>query len=219
MRRLSRFCFSVFLILFVATLSANAFQASSRFTLENVFDLEYATDPQIAPEGGQVVYVRNFMDIMEDRRRSNLSIINADGTRHRPLTSGNNNNFTPRWSPSGDRLLYASTKESGGVELYMRWMDTGQTAKISNLTESPSGISWSPDGNWIAFTMFVSAEDQPMVSLPGRPEGADWAPSAKVVDKLVYRSDGSGYLEDGIHSRVCDACRRRYTETGYQRKL
>jgi len=170
---------------------------SGQFQLEDVFDLEYASDPQISPDGSRIVYVRNFMDIMNDRRRSNLWIINTDGTRHRPLTSGNNNNFSPRWSPDGNRLLFASTREGDGVELYIRWMDTGQTAKITNLTQSPGGLSWSPDGEWIAFTMFVPRAEKPMVSLPGKPEGADWSEPARVVDKLQYRSDGSGYLKDG----------------------
>lgn len=196
--RLNRFCL-VFLSFFFALQSINSHAqvTGDRFTLENVFDLEYAADPQVSPDGKQVVYSRNFMDIMDDHGRSNLWIINSDGSRHRPLISGNNNNFSPRWSPSGDRLLYASTKENGGVELFMRWMDTGQTAKITNLQQSPSGLSWSPDGKWIAFTMFVPEKSGPMVSLPGRPEGAEWARPPKVIDKIQYRSDGAGYLEDG----------------------
>lgn len=187
-------------MVFITCSSVLAFQSdkpADRFTLENIFDLEYAVDPQISPDGQQVVYVRSFMDIMQDRRRSNLWTINFDGTRHRPLTSGNNNNFSPRWSPGGDRLLFASTKDGGGVELYMRWMDTGQTAKITNLTHSPGGLSWSPDGEWIAFTMFVPSTSKPMVSLSGKPEGAEWAAPARVIDDLQYRADGAGYLEEG----------------------
>lgn len=185
-------------LLFVSLGFAGQVKAQSDyFTLENVFDLEYTSDPQISPDGSQVVYQRNFMDIMNDRRRSNLWIIKTDGRRHRPLTSGNNNNFSPRWSPSGDRLLYASTK-SGSSELYIRWMDTGESAKITNLTQSPSSLSWSPDGEHIAFTMFVPRKEAPMVSLPGKPKDADWAPPANVIDDLEYRRDGaSGFVKEG----------------------
>lgn len=186
----------LFVLVFVSIQTTYAFQQSDLFTLENIFDLEYASDPQIAPDGSRIVYVRNFMDIMDDRRKSNLWIINTDGTRHRPLTSGNANNFSPRWSPDGNKLLYAST-ESSSTELYIRWMDTGHAAKITNLTHSPGGLSWSPDGSMIAFTMFVPKENQPLVSLPGKPDGAEWANPAKVIDKLKYRADGAGYLEDG----------------------
>ncbi|MCW9708422.1 alpha/beta hydrolase family protein [Fodinibius salsisoli] len=172
-------------------------QPDTQFKLENVFDLEYVSDPQISPGGQWVVYQRNSMDIMEDREHSNLWLIDTDGSRHRPLTSMNNNVYSPRWSPSGDRLLYVST-ESGSSELYIRWMDTGESAKITNLTGSPGNLSWSPDGKKIAFTMFVPQEEAPMVSLPGRPEGAEWAEPANVIDDLQYRRDGaSGFVKEG----------------------
>jgi len=32
----------------------------------DVFELEWASDPQIAPDGEHIVYVRNGMDIMAD---------------------------------------------------------------------------------------------------------------------------------------------------------
>lgn len=189
---------SLLFVIFVSVGLLSQVNAQSDYlTLENVFDLEYTSDPQISPDGNQVVYQRNFMDIMDDSRRSNLWIINTDGSRHRPLTSGNNNNFSPRWSPSGDRLLYAST-QSGSSELYVRWMDTGESAKITNLTGSPGSLSWSPDGEHIVFTMFVPRDEKPLVSLPGKPEGAEWAAPANVIDDLEYRRDGSsGFVKEG----------------------
>lgn len=193
LKRLSLLLLLVGMVAFVNQAEAQ----SDLFTLENVFDLEYTSDPQVSPDGSQIAYQRNFMDIMDDQRRSNLWIVNTDGSRHRPLTSGNNNNFSPRWSPSGDRLLYASTK-SGSTELYIRWMDTGESAKITNLTQSPSSLSWSPDGDQIAFTMFVPQDEKPLVSLPGKPDGADWAKPANVIDDLQYRRDGtSGFVKEG----------------------
>ena len=162
----------------------------------DVFNLEYASDPQISPDGYKIVYVRNFFDIMTDRARSNLWIINFDGSDHRPLTSGNQNYSSPRWSPDASKLLYVSGSDGSG-QIYLRWMDTGQTAKLTNLTQSPSGLSWSADGKWIAFSMMVKAEKKPFAKMPPKPEGADWAKPARVIEKLRYRADGRGYLEDG----------------------
>src|SRR6202790_2650361 len=56
--------------------------------IQDVFQLQLATDPQISPDGKRIVYVRQFNDIMTDQRCSNLWIINADGSDHRPLTTG-----------------------------------------------------------------------------------------------------------------------------------
>jgi acylaminoacyl-peptidase len=173
--------------------------AEKTLRLSDVFQLEYASDPQISPDGGQIIYERNFMDIMTDRGRSNLWVINSDGTRHRPLTTGNGNDTTPRWSPDGKRLLYVSDA-GGSRQLFLRWLDTGQVAVLSNLTSPPSGISWSPDGKWIAFSMLVPDRKKPFVKMPPKPPGAEWAEPAKVIQSLQYRADGSGYLKDGyIH--------------------
>ncbi|MFQ5640173.1 MAG: prolyl oligopeptidase family serine peptidase [bacterium] len=168
----------------------------NRFQPIDVFQLEYASDPQISPDGQKIVYVRSFMDIMKDRRRSNLWIVDYNGRDHRPLTTGNGNDGSPRWSPDGSKLLYAS-RTDGSSQLYLRWMDTGQTAKLTNLTRSPRGISWSPDGKWIAFSMLVPKSAKPFAKIPPKPKGAEWAKPAKMITKLRYRADGAGYLEDG----------------------
>ena len=166
------------------------------FRLIDMFDLETASDPQISPDGAKVVFVRNFNDIMKDRKRSNLWIVDFEGNDLRPLTTGGANDFSPRWSPDGKRLLYASSVE-GSVQIYVRWLDTGQTAKVTSVQKSPTSMTWSPDGKWIAFVMLVPEEAKPFAEMPAKPEGAEWAKPAKVIQKLLYRADGEGYLEDG----------------------
>ena len=172
-------------------------QDSLAFDLEHVFDLEYATDPQISPSGDRVVYARTFMDKMEDRRASRLWVVNADGSGHRPITAPETNASQPRWSPSGDRVAYVASTEGDGAELFVRWMDTGQTARITQLEESPSGLSWGPEGDRLAFSMFVPAEPEPFARMPSPPEGADWAERPDYIDQTYYRSDGGGYTERG----------------------
>ncbi len=166
----------------------------------DVFQIEYASDPRISPDGKQVVYVRNSMDVMKDRRRSNLWIINIDGSEHRPLTTGKHNDVMPRWSPDGKRLIYFSTVD-GTPQLYCRWMDSGQIAKLTDCTSAPVNPVWSPDGKFIAFTMAVADEAKPFVAMPARPEGAEWSAAPKVIRKVIYRADGEGYLKDE-HSQI-----------------
>ncbi len=170
---------------------------TNTFGPADVFELEYAGDPQISPDGSEVVYVRTFMDIMTDRPRQNLWIIGTDGSGHRPLLTGQQNYSSPRWSPDGSRLLYVATDENEQRQLFLRWMDTGQTAMLTHLQRSPGGISWSPDGRSIAFSMFVSAAPPAFAEMPMKPEGADWAPAAKTYERLLYRADGQGFLPLG----------------------
>ena len=166
---------------------------TEKLELTDIFDLEFVSDPQISPDGAQVAYVRNFKDIMADANRSNIWIVNADGTHNRPLTTGNRKDRSPRWSPDGTRLLYLSNQE-GGTQLYLRWLEDGSEQKLSNFTRSPGNIQWSPDSKWIAFSMSVDGTPSSLVKLPQPPKGAKWTDPPKYIDQLNYRSDGAGYL-------------------------
>ena len=163
----------------------------------DVFQLEYADDVQISPDGSRIVYVRVSHDIMTDRARRNLWTINTDGSNHRPLRSESKNFLSPRWSPDGTRIAYVSALE-GTPQLYVRWLDSGQTALLTNLVQAPGAIAWSPDGKSIAFTQFVPSAKPPLAAPPPKPEGASWAPPVKVVDTVVYRADGEGWLNSGF---------------------
>ncbi|MDA0680184.1 MAG: S9 family peptidase [Proteobacteria bacterium] len=176
---------------------ASSLVNADTFKNTDVFELEIAGDPQISPDGSRVAYTRLSNDIMTDRTRSNIWLVGADGRTHRPLLSGTDSYSSPRWSPGGDRLAYVSSAESRGPELYVRWMDTGQTALLSNLPSSPGDMSWSPDGSLIAFTAHVKSEGPTLAKPPEKPEGAEWAPPVIVIDSLNYRADGRGYLEPG----------------------
>ena len=114
-------------------------ESSHKLTVMDEFQIQLPTDPQISPDGKKIVYVRRFADPMTDRRYSNLWIINSDGTDHRPITTGNHNEASPRWSPDGARLAYLSDTD-GKQQIYVRWMDSGQTARITNLDQSPDAI-------------------------------------------------------------------------------
>ena len=171
-------------------------QKKRNFQPIDLFDLEYVSDPRISPDGNHVVYVRNFMDVMHDRRRSNIWMVRFDGTGHRPLTTGIQNDYGPRWSPDGTQLLYLSTRD-GKVNLYLRWMDTGQEMILTHLTQSPSGLTWSPDGQWIAFSMRIPARPPSFITMPAKPSGAQWAPDIQYIDEMIYRRDGGGYVKPG----------------------
>ena len=74
----------LFYVLFIFSSSVNA---QNKFENLDVFELQYARDPQISPDGSKVVYIRTKMDIMKDGKSSSLWIMNSDGTNHQKLTS------------------------------------------------------------------------------------------------------------------------------------
>ncbi|WP_043960467.1 alpha/beta hydrolase family protein [Alteromonas mediterranea] len=165
------------------------------FQSEDIFNLEYVSEVQVSPNGKYIAYVRRSNDIMSDSSRANVWLASVDGKSHRPLLSSKKSYYSIRWSPDGSRLAYLSNEE-GKPQLYVRWMDTGQTALVTNVTSSPSNITWSPDGKYIAFTMSVDAKEKPLdVKMPKKPEGAKWSPKFQYITKARYQADGKGVLD------------------------
>jgi dipeptidyl aminopeptidase/acylaminoacyl peptidase len=189
-------------MLFVATalhLPATAAPASGPdryFTGSDLFNLEVATDPQISPDGRTVAYVRKSNDIMTDRARGTIWLIDVATGQQRPLIAGPGSYYSPRWSPDGTRLAYVGA-DSGTPELYVRWMSSGEAARVTGLPDSPDSIVWSPDGHRIAYSMFVPDEEMKLGSAPPKPEGAKWADPLQVINAVTYRTDEGGYAKPG----------------------
>ncbi|TVQ01147.1 MAG: S9 family peptidase, partial [Balneolaceae bacterium] len=176
---------------------SSAHSQKQPFDYLDVFDLQFVADPQISPDGNTIVYVRHQFDIMTDRLYTNLWSISFNGDNHQPLTSGKSFYSTPQWSPDGARLAYTSTEE-GSNQIFIRWMESGVTTSITNLTRSPGNIQWSPDGSKLLFTMRLPAPSPTIANYPAPPPGAEWAEGAKVIEHVQYRADGtSGFIDEG----------------------
>ncbi|MCA0960505.1 S9 family peptidase [Muricauda ruestringensis] len=185
------------LLLFVAINSLGFGQVQSNLELLDIFNMEYVSDPQISPDGSKIIYVRNFKDIMTDRNLSNLWIIDFDGSNNRPLTTGNHNDFAPKWSHDGKKIVFKSNMADDKMKLYLMWLDTKETMALTNTPQSPGQVSWSYDDSYVAFNMFVPEANQSIIKMPAKPEGAKWNAPPKYIDKMNYRGDGAGYYKGG----------------------
>ncbi len=167
----------------------------TRLSLGTYMDMESVSNPQISPDGRRIVYTRGWIDKLNDRRMSSLWTINADGSRARELFEGGG----ARWSPDGTRILFTTTGEPSGSQIFVRWMDAeGATTQITRLENGPSNVRWSPDGKWIAFTSRVDDRaDFAGVQLPSQPDGAKWTAEPKVVERAAYKRDRQGYIDTG----------------------
>ena len=188
----TRACLWVLVVLILpATLLG---QADDRLSLDLYLELEGVSGPRLSPDGSQIIYTRQWVDKVNDRRESSLWIMNADGTRNRFLVEGSN----ARWSPSGDRITYTASGKPVGTQIFVRWMDAeGAVSQITRVEKSPGSIEWSPSGDSIGFTMLVEEKNSWSIDLPSRPEGAEWTETPKIVERLSYRRDRQGFTDTG----------------------
>jgi len=167
------------------------------FTPRDLFGLSQAADPQVRPDGGAIAYVRVSADIMTDRDRRSIWLVDPVTGAQQPLVADQNGNSHPRWSPDGTRLAYVASGLGGSPQLYVRWMGSGRSARVATLSQAPNDIAWSPDGRTLAFTMLVRDDPDRLGAPLQPPDGAKWAEPLKVIDQVTYRADGAGYLKPG----------------------
>ncbi|KAF7781492.1 hypothetical protein PRUB_b0728 [Pseudoalteromonas rubra] len=178
---------------------------NNTLTYQDLFNIEYAANPVVMPNGKQVVYERRSMDIMTDSLKRNLWTVSLDGKTHLPLLSDSKNHFSPVFSPDGTKMAYLSSKE-GKVQIYMRDLATGLTARVTDVNMTPSGLSFSPDGKQLAFSMFTPGKSKPLFNLDFKPKGAKWADNAQYIDQTLFQRDGAGMKRPGnMHVYVVPA--------------
>ncbi|QBY03557.1 S9 family peptidase [Thalassotalea sp. HSM 43] len=183
-------------VLFAGASSASEENKDNTLVLKDLFNLEYAANPVIMPDGEHVVYERRSMDIMTDSVRRNLWTVSLDGDTHMPLLSDSKNHFSPLFSPDGSKMAYLSSKE-GKVQIYLRDVATGNTARVTDVAISPSSMSFSPDGKQLAFAMFTPTKAKPLFNLGFKPKGAKWAEDAHYIDQTLFQRDGAGMKKPG----------------------
>lgn len=183
----------VFVFLSISSLGV---YANALFTAEDIFSLEYVSDPQISPDGTQVVYVRNSNNIMTDGTGTNLWLIDVKSQQQVPLFSNDKQYSQPRWSADGKKIAFVSNL-TGSYQVHVHYLEQNRTALVSQLQGSAANLTWSPDGQWLAFTQKVKEQPTVIANMPKKPKGAQWSKPVVVIDQAYYQADGKGLVKPG----------------------
>jgi dipeptidyl aminopeptidase/acylaminoacyl peptidase len=126
-------------------------------TFEDLRRVVSVSQPRISPNGIQIVYVRSTVDWKADRNRTELVLVNVDGTGARTLTRYRNGVSNPQWSPDGTRLAFLASPETGKpAQLFVMPMDGGDSLQLTSNKAGVQDYAWRPDGNALAY---VSDDD------------------------------------------------------------
>ncbi|HET9392984.1 MAG TPA: S9 family peptidase [Candidatus Rubrimentiphilum sp.] len=126
-------------------------------TFEDLRRVVAVRAPHISPDGTRIAYVRSTVDWKADRNRTELVLVNVDGTGARALTRGRIGVDNPQWSPDGTRLAFLASPELGKpAQLYVMPMNGGDALQITTNKAGVQNYAWRPDGNALAY---VSDDD------------------------------------------------------------
>jgi dipeptidyl aminopeptidase/acylaminoacyl peptidase len=217
-RSRNRYARSVLLALVLAAAGALPAAAKRPIAETDLFKFVWIADPQISPDGKQVVFVRVTVNDKKDGYDTALWIVPADaGEPPRPFTRGPHD-LSPRWSPDGSRIVFVraaeKTGEKGGdggqaAQLYLISMQGGEAVALTDLPRGAGSPAWSPDGRTIAFASSANdadlkkwrekraaeAEGKKKDKEKEQKKEAEHESDVRVITSAVYRFNGGGYLD------------------------
>jgi len=197
--------FRLLLVLITITLCTVPALAQKRNISEkDLFNFVWAADPQVAPDGSRVAFVRVTVSEKRDTYNTAIwSVSPATGESHQ-LTSGPRDS-TPRWSPDGKSLVFVRGTEKDGQQLFMLPMSGGDSFQFTTMVRGAGGPQWSPDGKMIAFGNSANPEDLAKAAPKNPAPSPSPTPDAKkpeeresdvrVITRAVYRFNGAGYTD------------------------
>jgi len=131
---------------------AGAAAAKRPMTLVDLLSIPGVQDPQLSPDGRQVLYVQDAADWRANRRIGHIHRIDITGENGVQLTFGERGESSPRWSPDGRRIAFLARRDQDtSNQIYLLEADGGEARRLMAHPTSPGAIQWAADGQSIYF--------------------------------------------------------------------
>jgi dipeptidyl aminopeptidase/acylaminoacyl peptidase len=165
---------------------------------QDLYELKSVTDPQLSPNGKEVVYTQTIIDREKNEYVSNLYYLHLEEKQPTQWTFGTHRTNTPRWSQDGTKLAFVSSRD-GKPQIYVLSKNGGEAKQVTFCKNGARNPVWSPCGGKIAFA-YTIGEDETINDTPSEEKEKELKPL--VVEKMKYKSDESGFLDLNQYSHI-----------------
>ncbi|MGA7614078.1 MAG: S9 family peptidase [Thermoanaerobaculia bacterium] len=174
--------------LLVAATSVGAAIAATThpFNVHDLVMMDRISSPQISPDGAKVVFVVRKTDLAANRGRTDLWLMNSDGSGLTQLTTNPAGDSSPVWAPDGRTIYFLSTR-SGSSQIWKIESNGGEARQVTTLPLDVANLLVSPDGSKLAFSMDVfpgTSVDETAKRLKGEEESPA---TGRIYDSLMVR--------------------------------
>ena len=178
---------TTYLLLLFTTLFTPAVFAEV-FDVDTYLRMHDASEISVSPDGKFVAYTLYERDLEQDLVTTSVWMIPTAGGPAVPMTAGNGNSYTPKWSPDNRFLSILSDRGDQPRQVWMLDRRGGDAQPLTDLKQGVSSYEWSPTGK----QLLLEVKDPTPADLDEEPRAN---PRPYVIDRLQFKEDYVGYLD------------------------
>jgi len=129
------------------------------FTPEDWYELTTLSSPAMSPDGRHVAFTVGTVDEENNRRHSEVWMVETSGGEPVRLTSPGTESSNPRWSHDGAYLFFTSRRPGGDGTTWVLRMDRSPSGEAFQMEDWPSG-SVPASGAFAVWTEGAGDDDE-----------------------------------------------------------
>lgn len=177
---------------------------SRSISIEDLYEFKFLSRPRISPDGQRVAFVVTSIDRRTCAYCSAIWVKPTAGGEAIRFTGGNASAHSPVWSPDGQWLAFVSDRQGelqgdtheeqrqrgkGKTQIWLIPTGGGEAHQLTFMQHGATQPVWSQDSRQVLFSAVVGPLDEETED--GKP-----LPKVRVIDRLLYRLDGVGFVYD-----------------------
>jgi len=125
----------------------------------DVYNIVVLESPQWNPQRQEVAFVQLKANKGKNDYQRTIWRWQEGWDQPRQFTNGGKMDFSPAYSPDGERMAFLSSR-NGKPQVYLIRTDGGEAKQLTNMPNGVNGFSWSPDGKYMAIVSPLNADER-----------------------------------------------------------
>lgn len=178
---------------------------SSMMTPEILLTMARIGGFSLSPNGKQVVYSVSLPSIQDNKAKTQLFLVNSDGSGRKALTDGTRTAISPRWIEGGKRIAYLTVIE-GEMQLVSILPDGSDERQVTRIPGGITGYLYSQDGKQLVYTADIKLPNEAKDRNPDLDKI-----SGRVITDLMYKH-WDEWVETAPHTFVASLAQQPITQ-------